>query len=328
MSQFQRRQFLVASGALLLAPFAARAQPSSKVHRIAVLSIGTDPANPFRWRPFFEAMGKLGYEEERNLRVARFFGDGRFDRLPKQVAELASTKVDVVVTTGDREIIALRKAGVSAPIIMTFVADPVERGFVASLAHPGGNITGFSSLVPGLSQKYVELLREVVPEAKRFVVVAHPSNTRPQVMLDYDAAARAFGMSVKAANVYDRDSYEVVLARAKQSGAAGIIAPMDGETFRFRKELADLALKYRLPGIFGDEGYVEAGGLMSYSSSFADRLRRAAGYVDRIFRGAKPGDLPVEQPAVFDFVVNMRTAKALGITIPQSVLVRANRVIE
>jgi putative ABC transport system substrate-binding protein len=180
----------------------------------------------------------------------------------------------------------------------------------------------------GLSQKYVELLREVVPKAKRFVVVASPSNTRPQVMLDYDAAARAFVMSVTAANVSEPGSYADVLARAKQDGAAGIIVPMDGETFRFRKELVELALKHRLPGIYGDEGYVDAGGLMSFSSSFADRLSRAAGYVDRILRGAKPGDLPVEEPLIFDFVVNLRTAEALGLTIPQSVLFRATRVIQ
>lgn len=323
-----RRGIVFALLALGAAPLAAQVQPASGVHRIAILSIGTDPANPFRWRPFFEALEKLGYQEGRNLQVARFFGDGRFERLSGHVAELGAAKVDVIVTTGDREIIALRKAGISVPIILTFVADPVERGFVSSLARPGGNITGFSSLVPGLSQKYVELLREIVPAAKRFAVVASASNTRPSVMLDYDAAARAFGMSVTAVNVSDPGAYADALARAKQGGASGIIAPMDGETFRFRKELVELALKHRLPGIYGDEGYVEAGGLISYSSSFADRLRRAAGYVDRIIRGAKPGDLPVQQPVVFDLVVNLRTAKSLGLTFPQSVLVRATRVIE
>lgn len=323
-----RRQTVLALLAIGALPLAARAQPASKVHRIAVLSIGTDPANPVRWQPLFEALGKLGYEEGRNLRVVRYFGDGKAERLPGQVAELAAAKVDVVVTTGDREIIALRQAAISVPIIMTFVADPVGRGLVASLARPEGNITGFSSLVPGLSQKYVELLREIVPAAKRFAVVATVSNTRPEVMRDYDAAARALGMSVTAANVTNRDSYAVLLAQEKRSGAAGIIVPMDGETFRFRKDLVELALKHGLPGIYGDEGYVEAGGLISYSSSFADRLRRAAGYVDRILRGANPRDLPVEQPAVFDLVVNLRTARALGLTIPRTVLLRATRVIE
>jgi putative tryptophan/tyrosine transport system substrate-binding protein len=323
-----RRRTVFALLAIGAVPLAALAQAALKIHRIAVLSIGTDPANPVRWQPLFETLGRLGYEEGRNLRVARFFGDGKAERLPGQVAELIAAKVDVVVTTGDREVIALRQAGIAVPIIFTFVADPIERGFVASLARPGGNITGFSSLVPGLGQKYVELLREVVPSAKRFVVVATSSNTRPQAMLDYDAAARAFAMSVTAANVTDRDSYGGVLARAKQSGAAAIIAPMDGETFRFRNDLVELALKHRLPGIYGDEAYVEAGGLMSYSSSFADRLRRAAGHVDRILRGAKPDDLPVEQPVVFDLVVNLRTARTLGLTIPQSVLIRATRVIE
>lgn len=325
-----RRNTTLALLAIGAAPFAARAQAQagSKVHRIAVLSIGTDPTDPVRWKPLFETLVKLGYEEGRNLHVARFFGDGKAERLPGQVAELNAAKVDLVVTTGDREIIALRQASVSVPIIFTFVADPVARGFVASLARPGGNITGFSSLVPGLSQKYVELLREVVPLPKRFVVVATSSNTQPQVMLDYDAAARALGMSVTAATVTDRNSYEGVLAKAKQNGAAGIIAPMDGETFRFRSDLVEIALKHRLPGIYGDESYVEVGGLMSYSASFGDRLRRAAGYVDRILRGAKPGDLPVEQPAVFDLVVNQRTARILGVTVPTSMLIRATRVIE
>jgi len=316
---------LLAIGAL---PLAARAQPASKVYRIAVLSIGTDPANPARWQPLFEAMAKLGYQEGRNLHVARFFGDGKIERLPGHSAEIAAAKVDIVVTTGDREVIALRQAGIAAPIIFTFVADPVERGFVASLARPGGNITGFSSLVPGLSQKYVELLREITPKAKHFAVVATVSNTRPEAMRDYATAARALGMSVTAANVTDRDSYAVLLAQEKRRGAAGIIAPMDGETFRFRKDLVELALKHGLPGIYGDEGYVEAGGLISYGSSFADRLRRAAAYVDKILRGANARDLPVEQPAVFDLVVNLRTAKAFGLTIPQTVLLRATRVIE
>ena len=318
-----RRDTVLALLAFGAAPFAIRAQPASKVHRIAVLSIGTDPANPVRWKPFFETLGKLGYEEGRNLHVARFFGDGKAERLPGQVAELNAANVDLVVTTGDREIIALRHASVSVPVIFTFVSDPVARGFVASLARPRGNITGF-----GLSQKLVELLREVVPKATRFVVVATSSNTRPQVMLDYDAAARALGMSVTAGTVTDRNSYEGVLAQARQNGAAGIIVPMDGETFRFRSDLVEIALKHRLPGIYGDESYVEVGGLMSYSASFGDRLRRAAGYVDRILRGAKPADLPIEQPAVFDLVVNQRTARILGITVPTSVLIRATRIIE
>ena len=166
-----RRRAAVAMLAVGGLPFAVWAQPAAGIQRIAVLSIGTDPANPARWRPFFEALGKLGYEEGRNLRIDRFFLDGIIERLPGDAEGISAAKVDVVVTTGDREVIALRKAGVTGPIVFTFVSDPVERGFVASLARPGGNITGFSSLMVGLSRKHVELLREILPLAKRFATV-------------------------------------------------------------------------------------------------------------------------------------------------------------
>ena len=262
------------------------------------------------------------------MRIDRFFENGEVARLPGDAAAIAAANYDVVVTTGDREIVAMRKAGVTAPIIFTFVSDPVGRGFVKSLARPGGNITGFSSHMLGLSQKLVELLREVVPGARQFTVVATASNTRPAVAREFDSAARAFGMTITMANVTGPDTYAGVLARSRSAGATGIIVPMDGQTFRHRKLMADLMIGNRLAAIFGDAGYVQAGGLLSYSSSFPDRLRRAAGHVDRILSGTRVSDLPAEEPAAFDLVVNLRTAKDLGLTIPKSILLRANHVIE
>jgi putative ABC transport system substrate-binding protein len=324
-----RRSFLwLASAALLCAASLAQAQSSGKMYRVGLLTIGTDPKNASRLDPFFEAMRELNYVEGRNLVVTRGYGDGKFDRLPALIDEMVKGKVDVIVTSGNREVIGLKKANVSIPIVMMFVDDPVAEGFVQSLARPGGNITGLTNLVAGLGQKYVDLLREAVPSAARFAVVHSPPLPRPHMRKEYEAAQRALGTSIAIANVSSPGDYETVLARAKKEGVAGIIAPMDGETFRNRRELVGSALKLKLPGIYGDRGYVVEGGLMSYSSPLSHRLRQATAYVDKILRGANPADLPVEQPTRFELVINMKTAKALGVTIPRSLLVRADEVIE
>jgi putative ABC transport system substrate-binding protein len=327
-----RRRQLIA--ALLAAPLALRAQPRARIYRVALLSIGTDPQIPLRermnrWYSFLEAMRELGLVEGRDFEAKGYFGDGKAANLPGLVAEMKRAAPDIIVTTGDREVIALRDARIdSTPTVFTFVADPVARGFVKSLARPGGNITGITTYVPGQIGKHVELLHEAVPSVKRFAIFASPSNTRPDVMGVYEVAARALGMTLMIANVSDRASYEGALERARKDGAQGIIVPMDGETGRYRHDLAELAIKHRLPGIYGDRVYVEAGGLMSFSSNWSDRLRRAAAMVDKIMKGADPGELPVEQPTKFELVVNLRTARALGLAIPQSILVRADEVIE
>jgi putative tryptophan/tyrosine transport system substrate-binding protein len=324
-----RRSLLrLAVAALLGAASVAQAQPSGKTYRVGLLTIGTDPKNTSRIEPFFEAMRELNYVEGRNLVVWRGYGDGKFDRLPSLIDDLAIAKVDVIVTSGNREVIALKKANVSIPIVMMFVDDPVAEGFVQSLARPGGNITGLTNLVPGLGQKYVDLLREAVPSAARFAVVHSPPLPRPHMRKEYEAAQQKLGTPIAIANVSRPDQYESALASAKKEGAAGIIAPMDGETFRNRRELVRSALKLKLPGIYGERGYLDEGGLMSYSSPLSHRLRRAAVFVDKIVRGANPADLPVEQPTRFELVINMKTAKAMGIKIPRSLLVRADEVIE
>ena len=326
MSRASLPWLVVAS--LLCAASVAQAQPAGKTYRVGVLTIGTDPKNATSMDPFFEAMRELNYVEGRNLQVTRGFGNGDFERLPVLISDIVKADVDVIVTSGNREILGLKRASVTRPIVMMFVDDPVAEGFVKSLARPGGNITGLTSVASGLGQKYVEMLREILPKADRFAVVHSPPLPRPHARNDFEAAAHALGTPISILQVTGPDEYHDAFARAKKAGADGIIAPMDGNTFRHRKDLVRTALKHGLPGIYGDRRYVDEGGLMSYSSPLAHRLRRAAVYVDKILRGANPADLPVEQPTRFELVINMKTAKALGITIPRSLLVRADEVIE
>jgi putative ABC transport system substrate-binding protein len=211
---------------------------------------------------------------------------------------------------------------------MWLVDDPVGGGLVASLARPGGNVTGLTRFVDGLSQKYVELLREVVPSASRFAVVVSPLNPRPDIRRELEVAGRALGVMLTIAHVSSAGDFDDVLARVKKDGAAGIIATSDALTFLHRPTLAQIALKHRLPGIYWSREYVDVGGLMTYSANINDLRRRAATYVDRILRGASPADLPVERPTRFELIINAKTAKALGLTMPPSLLLRADQVIE
>jgi putative ABC transport system substrate-binding protein len=211
---------------------------------------------------------------------------------------------------------------------MTFVVDPVAEGFVKGLAQPGTNATGVTILVPGLSQKYVELLKEVLPTAARFGVIASPANPVPENRRELEAAVKALGMSVSFLPVSGPADFDPVLARAKRDGVSGIIATADAVTFLHRRALVEVVSKHHLPGIYWAREYVEAGGLMTYSASLADLRRRAASYVDKILKGAKPADLPIEQPTKFELVINLKTAKTLGLTIPPSLLQRADQVIE
>ncbi len=325
----ERRAFI--SGitlGLLAAPLAAGAQPAGKVSTVGVLSIGTDPAQSGPWQPFLDAMRELGYVEGRNLVVKRAFANGQTERLAGLVAELVGTRVDVIVTTGSRETRAVQKATATIPVVMTLVVDPVAEGFAKSLAQPGKNVTGVTSLVPGLTQKYVELLKEALPTAARFGVITSPPNPVPENRRELEAAVKARGMSVSFLPVSGPGDFDPTFARAKREGVTGIIATADAVTFLHRHAFVELALKHHLPGIYWAREYVEAGGLMTYSASLADLRRRAAGYVDKILKGARPADLPIEQPTKFDLVINLKTAKSLGLTIPPSLLQRADQVIE
>jgi putative tryptophan/tyrosine transport system substrate-binding protein len=266
--------------------------------------------------------------EGRNLIVRRAFAEGNEDRLPSLVADLVQAKVDVVVTTSTLETMAAKQATSTIPIVMTVAPDPVEQGLVASLAHPGGNVTGLTSMAPGTSQKLVELLREAAPSASRFAVVASPKGPFPEIRRELQTASHQVGVALSFIGINGVDNLEPALVRAKKDGAGAIIAPLNAFTYRYREKLVQLALKHQLPGIYWVRDYVEAGGLMSYGTNFGDVGRRAAYFVDKILKGARPADLPVEQPTKFELVVNLRTAKALGLTIPQSLLVRADEIIQ
>jgi putative ABC transport system substrate-binding protein len=322
----KRRTFLAGTGAVLLAaPLAVRAQQPGKVYQVGLLSTAVDPTT---WRavykPFIEAMRELNYVEGRNLAIKPAFGGGRVERLPALVADLVSAKVDVIVTSSTNETATAKGATSSIPIVMWLVSDPVGQGLIASLARPGGNVTGLTSLVPGLSQKYVELLHEAVPSGRRFAAVGNPG---PAIRQEVEAAGRVLGVTVFVAQVSGPNDFDHVLARVKKDGAAGIIVALDGLTFLHRRTFVPLTLKHRLPGIYWAREYVEEGGLMTYSASTDELRRRAATYVDKILKGAKPADLPVEQPTKFELIINIKTAKALGLTIPQSLLGRADEVI-
>ena len=319
----------LALGALLtLAPLAVGAQEVGRAHQLGLVTLGTDPMRSGFWQKFLEAMRELNYVEGRNLIVRRAFAEGNEDRLPSLVADLVQAKVDVIVTTSTLETMAAKKATSTIPIVMTITPDPVEQGLVASLAHPGGNVTGLTSMAPGTSQKLVELLREAVPSASRFAVVASPKGPFPEIRRELRTASHQVGVALSFIGINGVDNVESALVRAKKDGAGAIIAPLIAFTYRYREKLVQLAIKHQLPGIYWVRDYVEAGGLMSYGTNFGDVGRRAAYFVDRILKGAKPGDLPVEQPTKFELVINVKTAKALGLTVPQSLLVRADEIIQ
>ncbi len=327
-----RRVFLgTLAGYVLAVPLTADAQQVGKVYTVGTLGLGfpnPDPAQDWS-SAFLEAMRGLGYVEGRNLIVRRASAGGRPERLAGLAAELARAKVDVIVTTAGPETRAARQATSTIPIVMVFAPDPVSEGLgVASLARPGANVTGLTRLVPGLRQKYVELLKEALPSASRFGVVTSPGSLTRDGLGELEAGAKVLAISLSVLTVRGPDDFEPILIQSRKDGVAGVIVIGDPVTIRYPRAFAQLVLKHRLPAIYWTRDYVDAGGLMAYSANIADLYRRAATYVDKILKGAKPGDLPVEQPSKFDLVINLSTAKALGLTIPESLLQRADRVIE
>jgi len=256
-----RRRFLLTSLAgSFAAPHGALGQQSMKVYRMGIVSIAGDPTQPLTWRPLFDAMRDLGYVEGQNLSVERAFARGRAEDLPGLVKQLMRSGVDVVVTTGTRETAAAKQATSTTPIVMLVVPDPVGQGFVKTLARPGGNVTGLTNLVPGLVQKYVELLREVVPTASRLAVIANPPNPVPEHRRELEAATKAFGILLSIIPVVGPNDFDEALARAKSDGVSAILATPDAVTFLHRKRFVQAALRYRLPGIYWTREYVDDGG--------------------------------------------------------------------
>ena len=311
---------------LLSAWLAAEAQAARKVARIGILS-STDSAV---WEAFRQGLRELGYVEGRNLTTEWRWHKGQFERLPDLAAQLVRLKVDVIVVSAPQPTAAVKAATTTIPVVFIAVADPVRVGIVSSLARPGGNATGFATVVPeGFPGKLLELLKEAVPKASRIAVLVNPTNEMHRVSLPQSvAAADALKVRLQILEARGPDDLERAFDAATRERAEAIHVYGDPLTFIHRARIAELAARSRLPALYLFRENVEAGGLMSYGPSQPDIFRRAATYVDKILKGAKPADLPVEQPTKFELVINLKTAKALGLRIPQSVLIRADEVIQ
>jgi putative ABC transport system substrate-binding protein len=281
-----------------------------------------------QWLAFVDAMRALGWVDGQNIRVERRFAGGKTERVSSFAEDLAQRGVDVIVATGLPENQAARRATTTIPVVMVLVDDPVESGFVQSLAHPGGNFTGVAFSIAGVGEKYVELLKEAVPPLTHAVIVAS-HQLRPAFLEEMSRAARALRVVLSPPTlVREPAELEPILARTAREGSGGLIVLSDAFTFFHRRAVVAMAAKYRLPAIYTFREHVEVGGLMAYGPSIPDRFRQAASFVDKILKGAKSADLPVEQPTRFELTVNLKAAKALGLRIPPSLLVRADQVID
>jgi putative tryptophan/tyrosine transport system substrate-binding protein len=321
------------SALLLALSFRAEAQQLSKIPRIGFLlqRVSPTPTTPDPFADAFrQGLRDLGYIEGKNILVEYRYGEGKRDRTLSQVAELVQLKVDVLVTRSLSAIRVAKQATKTIPIVMVTTQDPVATGLIDSLARPGGNITGLTGLTQELSGKRLELLKEAVPGISRVGVLGEASASVAAIAFkDYEAAARVLKIQFLSLEVRGPNpDYEGAFQAAAKGRASAIIAVSGPLATSYPKRIADLAIKYRLPSMHEERQLVEAGGLMSYSSSDTESFRRAATYVDKILKGAKPADLPVEQPTKFEFVINLKTAKHIGLTIPQSVLYRADKVIK
>ncbi len=328
--QVDRRTFILTSTlAGVAAPFLVEAQQAGRVWKVGVLEPGHLAVQAHLIEAFRQGLRELGYLEGRNLVIERRFAEGTLERLPELAAELARLKVDVIVAAGTPAIKAARQATREIPIIMSAVGDPVGEGLVASLARPGGNITGVTVQSPELSAKRLQLLKEAVPRVSRVAIVWDPRIVHEvNGFNEAEIAARSLGLTLLSVRVKRPDDLEVAFAGAARDGANGVFVFPNSITTDYGKRIADLALKHRLPGVYGVGELAEAGGLLAYGPVRADNYRKVAAFVDKVLTGARPGDLPIQQPTKFELVINLRTAKALGLAIPQSVLLRADRVIE
>ena len=328
-----RRRFLgaLASG-LLAAPLGtAAAQPREKVPRVGYLTAGShsDQGRERRFEAFRQGLRELGYVEGRNIAIESRWAEGKYDRYPALAADLVRWKADVIVAVGGAAAKATQQATRTIPIVMSLVNDPVGSGLVPRLARPGGNVTGISLMVPDLVGKQLEVLKETVPNVSRVALLWNPANPASAANLrEAEAAARVLGVRLQTLEAQNPQEIDSAFAAMTRERAGALVVLTDSILTNQRSQIAELAAERRLPAIYGNSEHAEAGGLMAYSANFLDLERRAATYVDKILKGAKPGDLPVEQPANLELVINLKTAKALGLTIPPSLLQRADQVIE
>ena len=318
------------AGSLLVAPLALKAQPTAKVYRIGFIVTATSNETGHLFKALSEGLRGLGYVEGRNVLFERRFAEGRQERLPALAAELVRLKADILVTGSNPVIAAVKQATATIPVVMAVSRDPVGAKFIASLARPGGNITGLANdTAPDIIGKNLALLKEAVPRISRVTYLWNPVPPGAEASKNaLESAARNLGVAFQSVEVRGHAGLEGAFAAMVRERANGIVVAQDPVTFGSRSQVALLAARSRLPAVYGVREFAEAGGLMSYGPNIADQFRRAAIYVDKILKGAKPGDLPIEQPTKFELVINLKAAKALGLTLPPSLVQRADQVIE
>jgi putative ABC transport system substrate-binding protein len=330
MDRVQRRDFLVAAGALLAAPLAAEAQQAARVYRIGYLATSRGPS-PHLYEALLQGLHDLGYAEGRNVVIEFRDADGKLERLPALAADLVAIKVDVIVAVSTPHALAAKQATKTIPIVFTSVGDPVGSGLVSSHARPGGNVTGLASRTQELVSKCLEQLKQAVPGVQRVAVLWHPGSrgerTEEDTLKQAEAAARSLGVQLQRFEARGPEDFDRAFSAMTRARADALIVLSSTMLFAERRRLVELAAKTRLPAVYPWREAADAGGLMAYGANIEDLFRRSATYVDKILKGAKPGDLPVQQPEKFEVVINLKTANDLGLTIPPSVLARADEVI-
>ncbi len=320
------RLAVILTAIFALAPIAPVAQPSEKVYRIGVLERTSAAVNATNLEAFRQGLRTLGYVEGKNLVIEYRSADGRDDRFPELAAELAQLKVDLILTRGTPAALAAKRASATIPVVITGVGDPVGQGIIASLARPGGNITGLSATVTEIYPKRVEILRELVPKATHIAAVFNMGNPAiPRQWKEVEAAAKTLGMQALLVDVRKAEDLRPAFETARQHADA-LVVGLETLTLANAPLIVELAAKYRLPAMYASTEFV--GGLASYGVNYPDHYRRAATFADKIFKGAKPADLPVEQPTKLELVVNVKTARALGLAIPRTVMLQADQVVE
>ena len=322
MSHIRRRRILLLTGAALLAPTLARAQTRSKPYRIGILAAGSP-------KKLQQELADLGYVEGRDVVFEIADAEGRLDRLDALAANLVRLKVDVIVASNPSSVLSAKRATSTIPIVMMHTPDPVQLGLVSSLARPGGNLSGVTTLSADLSIKQLTLLKEALPRVSKVALLWNSDNPwHSTTVKALQAGSGSSGLQLQVLDIRGPDDFDGAFRAMTAERVQAVLLLADSMTFYYRRQLADLAIRHRLPMMGGLPDYAEAGSLMSYWADTTDVYRRVASYVDRILKGAKPGDLPIEQPTKFELVANLRTARTLGIVLPQSVLLRADRVID
>ena len=314
---------------LLALSLSAQAQQPARIPRIGILIPASMSSYSARVEAFRQRLREHGYVEGKNIVIEYRYAEGKPERLPDLAAELVRLKVDVIVTASGPAILAAKKASATMPIVFASAGDPVGTGLVSSLARPGGNITGLSVMAPDLDGKRLELLKEAFPKIARVAFLWEGSGGRRGnlTLTDMEAAAKALGVKLQSLPVRGLDDFDSAFARAKRDGAQALITTSGALFNTQQRPVLAFAAKNRLPAMYPTSDFVEAGGLMSYGPNFTDSWRRAADFVDKILKGTKPADIPVEQPTKFEFIVNLKAAKEIGLTIPPNVLARADKVI-